>query len=238
MKHVLGLIVLLLVGAAPAQAQMRWLDHAFVNFNVLAQPQSRNVTVSSNFDLYEELATVSGPRKIGGGPVVDVSAGTRVWHNVAAALGYSYFSDSSSVNLTARIPDPLLFDQPHEQSLSTGKLDHIEHGIHLSAVWFWPVTDKIDVALSAGPSVFNVSDEGVTSVTVQPNTSTVTGVTTGKASRTGAGFNAGVDVTYLVTRKMGAGFLLRYAGGSVDLPTVRSLNVGGFQTGVGFRYRF
>jgi outer membrane protein with beta-barrel domain len=238
MKNVLGVITLVLA-AAPAHAQtMQWQDRGFANVNILAQPQSRNVTVSSSFDLYDEPATVEGPRKIGGGAVFDVSGGYRVWRNLAVGLGYSYFADSSNVTATARIPDPLVFDQPVQQDLNAGKLDHSENAVHISAVWFWPVTDKIDVALSAGPSIFNVSDRGVSGVTVQPNTSIATGVITDKASETGIGINAGVDVTYLVTRKIGAGVLLRYAGSSVDLPTVQSLNVGGFQIGAGLRYRF
>jgi hypothetical protein len=238
MKKVLGVIALVLV-AAPAHAQiMQWEDRGFANVNVLAQPQSRNVTDSSTFTLYDENGTVTCPRKIGGGAVFDVSGGYRVWHNLAVGLGYSRFSDSSNVTVTAAVPDPLVFEQPVVQDLNAGKLDHAENAVHFSAVWFWPVTDKIDVAASAGPSVFNVSDQGVTGVTVQPNTSIATGVTTTKDSKTGVGVNAGVDVTYLVTQKIGAGLLLRYAGASVDLPTVKSLKVGGFQIGVGARYRF
>lgn len=238
MKKVLGIIALVLA-ATPAHAQMmQWQDRGYANVNILAQPQSRNVTASSTFELYGEQATVDGPRKIGGGPVFDLSGGYRVWRNLAVGLGYSHFADSSNVTVTARIPDPLVFDNPVQQDLNAGKLDHSENAVHISAVWFWPVTDKIDVALSAGPSIFNVSDQGVSGVTVQPNTSIATGVTTSKDSETGVGVNLGVDVTYLITPKIGAGVLMRYAGASVDLPTVDSLKVGGFQIGVGGRYRF
>ncbi len=238
MKKVLGVIALVLA-AAPAHAQvMQWQDRGFANVNVLAQPQSRNVTDTSTFTLYDEQGTVTGPRKIGGGPVFDLSGGYRVWHNLAIGLGYSHFSDSSNVTVTARVPDPLVFDQPVQQDLNAGKLDHSEDAMHISAVWFWPVTDKIDVAASAGPSIFFVSDQGVTGVTVQPNTSIATGVTTSKETETGVGVNLGVDVTYLVTQKIGAGVTMRYAGASVDLPTVDSLKVGGFQIGAGLRYRF
>jgi hypothetical protein len=238
MKSVLAMIALTLAVAAPAHAQMRWMDQAFVNVNVLVQPQSRNVSVNSTFDLYDEAATIQGPRKIGGGPVFDISGGKRVWHNLAIGLGYSHFSDSSAATVTARIPDPLVFDQPVEQQLNAGNLDHSENGIHFAAIWFWPVTDKIDVAVSAGPSVFLVKDRSITGVTVQTNTSIATGVTTTNASETGVGGNAGVDITYLVTPKIGAGFVLRYAGASVKLPSVGSVNVGGLQTGVGLRWRF
>jgi hypothetical protein len=48
-----------------------------------------------------------------------------------------------------------------------------------------------------------------------------------------------VDVTYLVTPRYGAGVLLRYTRGSVDIEGANdSLTVGGFQIGAGLRVRF
>jgi hypothetical protein len=38
--------------------------------------------------------------------------------------------------------------------------------------------------------------------------------------------------------QLGAGVFLRYAGGSVDLPEVSNVKVGGFQGGFGLRLRF
>jgi hypothetical protein len=238
MMRVIGTIALALV-AVPAQAQMRWQDRGFANVNLVAQPQSRDAALNSAFELFDEQATVASVRDIGGGLVLDLAGGVRVWRNLAVGIGYSYFSDSSDVDVIATIPDPLVFDQPVVQNLTASGLDHSEQAVHFSAVWFWPVTDKIDVAVSAGPSIFNVSDVGATGVSLQPNTATATGVTTVEASETAGGFHAGFDVTYLVTRRIGVGFLLRYAGASVDVPTANdSLDVGGFHIGTGLRWRF
>jgi len=50
---------------------------------------------------------------------------------------------------------------------------------------------------------------------------------------------AGLDVTYLVTPRYGAGVLLRYTRGSIDIEgATDSLAVGGFQIGAGLRVRF
>jgi hypothetical protein len=60
-----------------------------------------------------------------------------------------------------------------------------------------------------------------------------------KISKTTGGINFGVDVTYLLTKKAGIGAIARYTWGSVDLEGAKdSLTVGGFQIGVGARYRF
>jgi hypothetical protein len=238
MKNVVLGAALALAAAAPAQAQMVWQDRGYANLNGLLQTASRDVSATGSFDLYDEVATFDAPREIGSGMVVDVSGGWKVWRNLALGLGYSRFSNTDNVTVTARIPDPIVFDSLNEQTLSAGDLEHSESAVHLSAVWFYPVTDKIDVAFSAGPSFFTVKQTHVTSVAVQPNTSIVSGVSIAEAKESGTGLHAGVDVTYLVTPRIGAGVLLRYAGASVDLPGAEGTDVGGFQLGAGVRVRF
>jgi hypothetical protein len=238
MRNVVLGAALVFAVAGPAQAQMVWTDRGYANLNGLLQTASRDVSASGSFDLYEEVATFDAPREIGSGMVVDLSGGYKVWRNLAIGLGYSRFSNTDNVTVTARIPDPIVFDSPNEQTLSAGDLEHSESAVHLSAVWFYPVTDKIDVAFSAGPSFFTVKETHVTAVTVQSNTSIVSGVSVGNAKESGTGLHAGVDMTYLVTPRIGAGVLLRYAGTSVDLPGAEDTGVGGFQLGVGVRVRF
>ena len=102
-----------------------------------------------------------------------------------------------------------------------------------------PVTDKVDVGISFGPTVFIVKQELPDTLTFSEPGPTVTGLTKKDVSKTTGGVNFGVDVTYLLTKKMGVGGILRYTWGSVDLEgATDSLTVGGFQIGVGGRYRF
>jgi hypothetical protein len=102
-----------------------------------------------------------------------------------------------------------------------------------------PVTDKIDVGISAGPSIFFVSQDLPTALTVTEPGPTVNQVTTEKSSKTSVGLNIGVDVAYMVTKLWGVGGLMRYTWGSVDLDNATDkLTVGGFQIGVGARLRF
>jgi len=59
------------------------------------------------------------------------------------------------------------------------------------------------------------------------------------AKATGAGFNIGVDGTYLFTRQYGAGAFMRFTGGGADITrpdgTTLSLAAGGFQVVSAFR---
>ena len=240
MKNVVFTAALALAAAAPAQAQQaRWEHRGYVNLNGAVQVPSRDVSVNRTFTVYDEESTLEGRREIGSGALFDISAGMRVWDNLAIGLGYSRFSDSGAFNGTALVPDFLVFDSPHEQAINVGDLGHSEHGFHFSGVWFWPFTDKIDFAFSLGPSIFQVEQDTITinESNVQPGTSTLTGVTRLDESKTTVGFHAGVDVTYELTRRFGAGLLMRYAGAGTEISGA-DLDVGGFQVGVGVRYRF
>jgi hypothetical protein len=234
--------------ASPAGAQtLSWQDRGYVNLNLLIQTAPGDTDMNGTFELYEETGTFRAPWDLSGGPAFDLSGGWKVWRNLAVGFGFSHFSDSAPVVVTAQIPDPLVFDQFHERSIAAGDLDHSQTGWHLSGVWVWPVTDKIDVALSAGPSFFRVKADTIIGIDVVPNTVEPTGVALASESDTGVGGHFGVDVTYLLwpkvaklpgTPSIGAGVLLRYAGASVELPSLPSLDVGGFQAGVGVRVRF
>ena len=135
------------------------------------------------------------------------------------------------------MPNPLIFDSPRTTTANVADLKHSERGVHLQVLWFFPITNQVDVSLSLGPSFISVSQDVVSTVTIPPGTQNATPVVSTE-KKTGVGVNLGIDGTYLFTRNFGAGGYLRYAGASVDLPSVADLKVGGFQVGVGGRVRF
>jgi hypothetical protein len=138
--------------------------------------------------------------------------------------------------VTSSIPDPIFFDKPATVRSSATGLRHTEVGTHIKIVYFIPVNEKLEVAISGGPSFIKVS-HAVPSVSVATNTQNVT-LTSPEESGTATGVNVGGDVNYLVTSRYGVGGFIRYAGGSVDLPSVPGLKVGGVQVGGGLRIRF
>jgi hypothetical protein len=114
-------------------------------------------------------------------------------------------------------------------------LSHSEKTFYLQALWTIPVTDKMDASFSFGPSFINVSQELVSSVSVTGGTATPL---TETQSDTAKGFNVGADLSYMLNPRYGVGGFVRYVGGSVGLPSVTELKVGGFQIGGGARLRF
>jgi hypothetical protein len=238
----------LLAGATQASAQgPAPLDTAFAHVNFGGQAGSHTLAQAGTFTIYDEGATFASSTKTKGGAIVDLGGGYRVWHNVYAVLSYAHVGSHSNAGLTGNIPHPLIADRPRPVSGNINGLDHSENQIHLDALLRVPVTTQFDVGVFLGPTIFNVKQDVVSGIEFAEvgkpfDTVTLTRIDTSNASRTGVGFNIGVDGTYMVTQRFGAGVLLRFAGGSVDLPSGENnkvkLDVGGFQFGVGARMRF
>lgn len=237
---------LILLAAPNARAQMQWTDKLFVNVNGGYQMASTGeFTSTSNFEVYEEPASLTATQKLKSGPVFDGSVGYQVWKNLAVGIGMTYATSKSDVVVNARIPHPAFFDQFRVASVTAPGAKHKELQTHIQFTWFWPYSEKIDFAFSAGPSFISVNQELISGVTIAPETGPsftnpdITEVIVKKESKTVFGINLGADATYLVTKKYGAGVTLRYVVGSADLPGLNeSQTVGGFQILGGLRVRF
>ena len=102
--------------------------------------------------------------------------------------------------------------------------------------------------VSAVSSFFRVKQDLVNNLTTEEGppplfgTVTISSVQLVDASKWATGVSAGIDATYLVTKKIGAGGFVRWAGASADVPVAGggsvSIDAGGFQLGAGLRYRF
>jgi hypothetical protein len=240
MKKAAVLCLLFSALAAPrAYAQMKWTDKGFANINIGGQSGSHDVATTTTFEVYDEDARVSTTQKTGGGFLFDMNGGYKVWSNLVVAVGYTFMSDSTDGAVTASIPHPDVVENFRTVTATASDLSHAEHAINFSGVWMVPVTDKVDVGVSFGPTIFIVKQELPDALTFTEPGPTVTGITKKDVNKTTGGINLGVDVTYLLTKKVGVGGILRYTWGSVNLDgATDKLTVGGFQIGIGGRYRF
>ncbi|MGH9371668.1 MAG: outer membrane protein [Vicinamibacterales bacterium] len=225
---------------APANAQqMTWTDKGFVNVNLGGQSGSRDLTTDSTFELYAEQGNLSTTQEVGGGALFDFSAGYKVWRNLALGMGYSRTGSDSDVAIAAAVPDPVFFDRLRNLTAAATGADHSENAFHIQGTWVMPVTDTLDVSFSAGPTIFNVSQDIPSAITVNEPGPTLASTTIVDASETTLGFHFGADVNYFFTPRFGAGLLARYSFGSVEFDVANdSISVGGFQIGAGLRYRF
>ncbi len=242
-----GMLVVCLCAVAPkiASAQMmQWTDKGYAAVTGGAQVGSHNLDTNSTFDLYEDIATVSSTQKVKGGGFFDIGGAYRVWgrnrlgvwgRNLLGGVNFSHTSSDTNVSLNASIPDPAVTDRPRSVTASQSGAKHSENVVHLSAIWMMPVANKIDVGIFAGPSIFSVKQDTISSLTVSEPEPTVNAPLT-TIKKTTVGVNLGVDVQYLFMKDWAIGGLARYAWGSADIAG-KNLTVGGFQIGAGVRYR-
>ena len=242
-RSALVLLVAMLFSAGSADAQ--W--NGFVNINGSVQTDDRTVTHRLTESLYGETATYEATMTSPGGTVVDAWAGVRVWGDVGIALGATVLNARGTTAVSGSVPSPL-FRNRHRAapSLERRGLNHQQIGVHLPLVYMLPVSERVLVAVSAGPSWFRLRHDALDSVTlageIAPYTAVeITDFASTEEEGSGLGYNAALDVTYLLTRYFGVGLFLRYTGGSVEMPFddgAQSVKVGGVQGGAGLRLRF
>jgi hypothetical protein len=227
-----------LAGATHARAQAQSQpDGVFININVGAQTTTRNYTLSNSFPLYDETATFQVDMRVPDGVIYDVSVGYPVWNNVSVTLGFSTFSQSESATVTSTIPHPIFFNREVTTTTTLSDLKHREFLTHFAVMWTIKLVGGLDLALFAGPSVVHASQDVVATISVPPGTQDGTPVVDNQ-SGTSIGYNAGVDVSYALSKTFGVGAFVRQVGGTVDLDSLSNLKVGGLQAGAGIRIRF
>jgi hypothetical protein len=252
MKQMCRLTVFVIAAAAfasQASAQaLPWESRGFVTVNFGFQMMLEDVTTTStSFKLYDETGTLSTAQSIDAQvPFLDIGGGVRIAGNLGFGFTYSRLSATGKADVVAEVPSPIYYDQPRTATASISDLEHVEDGYHFQALWMLPITDKLDILLSGGPSMFSLKQGIVTSpqITEVGPPYTSVNMTVSQTSATGSqiGFNVGADLTYRFANNVGIGAMVRYATATVSLEpeggTPADVKVGGFQFGGGLRIRF
>ena len=248
MRPVLAAVLLAvtLAGSArPALAQTRASpERIWFSVSGGVQPTVNSFADSFDLPLNAETETVSVTYPVKGGAMVGASGGMHVWKQLAVGAGVTRTSRRAQATVEARLPHPF-FDTQFREIEGTSRTTHNETGAHLLIGWMLPVTHRFRVLLTAGPSVLSVRQRFVSGVefseTYPYDTATFTGATTTSATATAAGFNAGADVFWMLSRHMGAGGLAQVTRARVksrvDGRTI-AVDAGGAQVGAGLRLVF
>jgi len=233
-----SVLVVGLVLAFGSRAGAQGLDgKLFINVNGGGQTQARSLDNSFSIPIYGQTATVATTTTIPSGGIFDMSVGYKVMQNFGVAIGFSTFSVKGASAGAASVPSPIFFNRPLAVTIPESPADRKDRSVYLLLVGFVPVTDKVELALSIGPSFIRVQQSMITSVSIPAGTQNVN-PTQQSQSGTAKGVNVGADLTYMFIKQVGAGAFMRYNGGSVDLESASGLKAGGFQVGLGGRLRF
>jgi hypothetical protein len=223
----------LIVASAAGTAAQTVDPKVYVDLNIAGQTNSVTVASSSTFSLYGETGQTSFSQTVGKGLLFDGGVGYFVSKNFTVGVAVSRFTRSPTGDVLVTTPDPIAFNSFTVLSASP-KLTQTEFGTHIRLAYLARLNDKAAVALFAGPSVVRLSKEVASGSVVNGTPQIATATQTG----TGIGAHGGVDVTYLFTPRLGAGVFVRYVRAQVDLPAASGVTVGGFQGGLGLRFRF
>jgi len=249
MTRSLGFVLAALVlvaGHAEAQSTAEQA-RVFVTVNGGYQSGQQSFSGTQTPEFYGEDGRVESDYRIRrAGALFDARVSAKVWRRLEVGGGFSLASSNQSATVNASIPHPLFYAQPRTASTTASGLEHSEKALHVQVIWRVPVSERIDVAVSAGPSVFFVTQDIITSVQIgevgPPYDQVQIGsVVTTSRQRRAVGANAGVDVGIMFWRQVGGGVFVRYAGASarMDLGSDSvSIKAGGFQAGGGLRLRF
>ena len=216
--------------------------------NGAAQGGSRSMTEDLGFRAYDEDAQLQSTHVIDGAGMIDAGGSLQLWRDLSVGASYAQLATSDATSLTGRVPHPIQHGAFRELPLQALSFNHRQRVTHVFVAWRFPIVERIEVSFFAGPSLYNVSQGVVTNVTIREaggppfETVRVDLVQAGEHRRNAVGGHVGVDVSYMPTRHVGVGFIVRYATATVDLPAARtgglSLPVGGAEVGGGLRFRF
>jgi hypothetical protein len=186
---------------------------------------------SGSFEIDDRLTTSA---------MVDVNGSVRVWRSVAFGAGFSRIRTEKLAHpYTASVPPPPpgLFNAEFEGSV--GDVSHGERTAYGLVSWTATVSDRFDVVFSGGPAFFEVEQDLPSAApVVAPNGLVVLTLSKSRLSKSTTGFHLGLDLDYVWARRAGAGILLRYTHGSIDVPHgTRSMTAGGFQIAAGLRLK-
>ena len=218
----------------------------WVSFNGATQATATTFTENVGFIEFHEDADFDADYAVGTGPVFDGGAGVRLVNGIGFGVAVSRFERLDPVSLDARIPHPFFFDRPRSLTGSEPDLTRLETAVHVEVRWYESLSDTVELAVFGGPTLFNVQQDLVTAIGYDHaypyDEASLASATTAAASASAIGFHAGADIGFFFSETVGLGALIRYSGGSVDLPgegeTMVPIDTGGFHIGGGLRLRF
>ena len=242
-------VVLVALTSARAAAQMPLpSDRWFIDVNFGLQSGSRTFSEISRPIIYDEPASVTTSHKVEGlKALVDLGGGIRFGGNLGAGAAYVRFEGDDAGQTTARVPHPVQFNQPRTAVFAAEELQHVESALHFFALWDLPLSERIGVAVFAGPSLVTVKQDVVTGIVLGAEEppfarAAIASVASDERTDTAFGINLGADVAYFLTPAIGFGMTIRFVRASVDLgpegSALHGLDAGGIQFGFGARLRF
>jgi hypothetical protein len=243
---VAALALLVIGGTRPATAQSA-PDRVQISVNGGVQLSSGTFDTSTAQPVYLENAVIGTTYQIRRGIAIDGGIGIRIAGDFGVGVTVSSVMAKKDADVSATVPHPFFFNRPRTVSGTASGQRRDELATHVQAIYTLHPNGKVDVALAAGPSFFQVHQDVVTGITFSDtypyDTATFTSASSQRVSANGTGFNAGVDVGWRLSQHAGIGGGARFSRAKVSLAmpnstTTVSVDAGGVQLAGGLRLYF
>lgn len=217
-----------------------------LSINAGVQTGASGFSLTTTQTVYLEPGTVDTTYKPATSGLVDAGVTDQVFGPFGVGAAIAQTTDTTDASLTAAMPSPFFFNQPRTFDGTATGVKRTDVVLHMLGAYTIEAGPRVDVTLSAGPSVFFSHQDLVSSIafsdTYPFETASFTGATLERASGHAAGYNAGADVAVRVSSRIGAGVLFRFARANVPFKladgTSTTARAGGFQTSGGLRIYF
>jgi hypothetical protein len=233
--------------ASPAVAGAQASD-AKVRVGVSFGIQTSGDAVNQNFTVQKnvEAATITAETPLDQAPMFDVGGWVRLTNRIGAGVSFSRITRAGDATINASIPHPFYYQQPRAINGRQPGLHEEENAVHIDAVALAAATDRLELTVFGGLTVFNAKQDLVTDVAYAESypfdTATFTGATVTRQSVSKSGYNVGADLTWAFSERVGVGGLIRFSGASADYSASTtnqvSVDLGGLQAAAGIRLRF
>jgi hypothetical protein len=221
-------------------------ERGFIGASVSGLATSSDFDTTVDFTLYREPTSFQTSSEVPPALAFDVSGGVNLWRHLGIAIAVSRHERSGDTAISARLPHPYFLDRLRPLDATATSMSRSETTVDLGALWMKPLSRKLLLTLSGGPSFVSYAQDVVTALVLDElypydSVGLSRAITVERDGTAIGGFGSG-EVYYTITRQFAVGGGARFSRAADDVETGTdqfvSIKTGGLQVGGGVRFLF
>lgn len=221
-------------------------ERGFIGVSVGGLVTSSNFDTTVDFSLYREPTSFLTSYDLPAAVAFDVSGGVKLWRHLGVAIAVSRHEQSGDATISAQLPHPFFFNRLRPLEGTAPSLSRSETTVHVGALWMKPLSRKLLLTLSGGPSFVSYKQDVVSAVAVSEaypyDSVQLSRAITAQRDGTAIGAFGSGEVYYKLTGHLAVGGGARFSRATDDVETGTdqsvSIKTGGLQVGGGVRFLF
>ena len=157
-------MLLLALGCAATASAQADRDRVRISVDAGVQLSSIAFDTTATPIVYLENASITTSYKVRRALLADGGVSIRLAGNVGVGVAVSSSMAKNDADVSAALPHPFFFKTPRTVTGTAPGLRRDELAAHLQGIYTVHPSEKVDVAVSAGPSFFRVQQDVVTDI--------------------------------------------------------------------------